>query len=188
MRKLVSRILRSDWMFLWLGVLAFLENTILLVAVEPLFIPIMAAQRSRAPLIAAALVAGCLAGALATYWLAQSLYEPVVQPFLERMNLAADFEKAQVHVQERGFLAMFLIGVTPAPFQLGTIASGVVGLSLPVFIAAVTLSRAIRYGLLAVLVMWIGRRAEKVLEKYELEILIGFLVLFAVMFAVAAWL
>lgn len=183
MRKLISRILRSDWMFLWLGVLAFLENTILLVAIEPLFIPVMAAQRSRAPLIAAVLVGGCLLGALATYWLAQALYEPVVQPFLEQMNLAADFEKVQGDVQERGFLAMFLIGVTPVPFQLGTIASGVIGLSLPAFIAAVTLSRAIRYGLLAILVMWLGRRAEKVLEKYELEILIGFLVLFAGIFA-----
>ncbi len=178
---LTGRILRSRWMFLWLGILAFLENTILLIPMEPLFIPIMAAQRKRAPLIAAVLVAGCLAGALATYVLANALYEPVVAPFLEQMGLTGDLERVQGDIEEGGFLAMFLVGLTPVPFQLGTVAAGIVGLSLPVFIAAVVISRGIRYGFLAVLTMWIGHRAERFIEDNELWILIGFVVLFLVM-------
>ncbi len=184
MRGFINRILRSDWMFLWLFILGFLENTVLLIAVEPLFVPVMAAKRKRAYLIALTLVAGCLAGALATYWAAAALYEPFIAPLLERFDLAGDFERVRGDVEERGFLAMFLIGVMPIPFQLGTIASGVVGLALPFFIAAVVSARMIRYGFLALLVKWIGRRAETFFEERQLEIVIGFTILFLIMIAI----
>ncbi len=187
-RERIHALLQSRWAFLWLFVLSFLENTVVLIAIEPLFVPAMLAKRSQALLIAAALLAGCLAGALCTYALASALFEPYFAPALERFGWMDRFEDMQELLKENGFSTLIGIGITPVPFQLGTVGAGLVGYSLPLFILAILIGRGVRYFGLALLVIWIGRRAERLLERYELEISIAFLVLFAglVAFAVLA--
>ena len=171
----------------WLVVLSFFENTILLLPIEPLLIPVMAMRRGFAFVYAGLLTLGCVLGAVATYWAAAAAFEPLVEPAMRAGGILGDFESVRGDIQDRGFWALFVIGVTPVPFQLGTVASGVIGLSLADFIAAVTLSRAVRYFALAGLVYAIGWRAEDLIERYESEIAIGAVVLFALIL-VGGWL
>ena len=164
----------------WLVVLSFFENTILLVPVEPLYIPAMAMRRRWAMIYAALLTLGCVLGALATDWVAAAAFEPLVQPAMHAGGIMDNFEAVREDIKERGFWALFIVGVSPIPFQLGTVAAGVVGVPLPEFIAAITLSRALRYFALAGLVYAVGWQAQDLIKRYESELIIGSLVLFVV--------
>jgi len=171
---------------LWLVVLSFLENTILLFPVEPLFIPVMAMRRRWAFLYAGLLTLGCVLGALATYWIAAAAFDSIVEPAMRAGGILDEFASVRDDVKERGFWALFIVGVSPIPFQLGTVGSGVVGLPLGEFVAAIALSRALRYFALAGMVYAVGRRAEHLIERYESELLVGALVV-CVLIVVGGW-
>lgn len=185
-KKHAHALLYSRLMPLWLVVLSFFENTVLLVPVEPLFIPAMAMRRRWAFAYAGLLTFGCVLGALATYWIAAASFEPLVEPAMHAGGIMDDFESVRDDINERGFWALFIVGVSPIPFQLGTVGAGVVGMPLPEFVAAIALSRALRYFALAGLVYAVGWRAQDLIKRYETELIIGSLVLF-VAIIVGGW-
>jgi uncharacterized membrane protein YdjX (TVP38/TMEM64 family) len=97
---------------------------------------------------------------------------------MDYFEIENDYSLASLRLRENAFVALFLVGVTPFPFQVGTAAAGAAGVSLPVFIAALTISRGIRYLALAGLVMLIGSRAPGLIERDEKSIFIVGAVLF----------
>jgi membrane protein YqaA with SNARE-associated domain len=152
------------------GLIGFLENTIIIVAMEPLFLPMMASRGRGAWKVALALLIGNVLGGLAMYTLGMWLEGPVIEPLVASMGAGETYADAQQQLRENGFMSLFLIGITPFPFQIGAAAAGVVGYGLVWFLLAVTVSRAIRYGWMAAVIMVFGHRAENWIEKHELEI------------------
>jgi membrane protein YqaA with SNARE-associated domain len=125
---------------------SFLEATVVPIPLETVVAPLMAAHPGRAYRIAVAILVGCVVGALLFYLLAQWLYDPVVAPALDFLGLHESFERARERMSAGHlFWAVFLVSVTPVPFQLATLGAGATGGSLISFMLAVTLSRAIRY-------------------------------------------
>lgn len=171
----------------WLVLVSFLENSILLFPMEPLFIPVMAARRKQAFFLAALLTLGCVLGAGATYLAAAWLFDSVVEPLMYATHVFAEYKAVQADIRDNGFWAMFLIGVTPVPFQLGTVAAGVAGMPVGEFLLAVVLSRGLRYNAEAALVYFIGAKAQHFIEKYEVEIAVGSTALFVTLFG-GGWL
>ena len=172
-RERLSNLTRGKWAFPVAALLGFLENTIVIMAMEPLFIPMMASRGRGAWKVALALLVGNVAGGLAIYAIGAQLAEGVLQPLIAQADLQAQYEQAVTKLKENGFVALFLIGVTPFPFQVGAAAAGAANYSLPMFVIAVAISRAIRYFGLAALVMLMGQRANEFIEKHELEIFIA---------------
>ena len=89
------------------------------------------------------------------------------------------YDETLQKLREDGFTTLFMIGVTPFPFQVGVAAAGAAGFSVLLFIVAVAASRSIRFLVIATLVMIVGQSAEKLLKKYDVEIFVGGLLLFA---------
>lgn len=136
---------------------SFLESTILPIPLETVAAPLMAAHPRRAAAVATAILLGCLAGALVFYLVARAAFDPVVAPALEWLGLQEGFEAMRGRLDREGlFWAVFLISLTPAPFQLATLGAGAAGGSVWVFLAAVGASRAIRYYGLALLAARFG--------------------------------
>ena len=72
--------------------------------------------------------------------------------------------------QGSGFFAwlsiLFLAGFTPLPYNAFTIASGVVGFSLPVFIVVSLISRSLRFFIVAYLSYKFGDLFTEFMEKH----------------------
>jgi membrane protein YqaA with SNARE-associated domain len=102
----------------------------------------------------------------------------MIQPIVNMFDANQSYEQTIKELKENGFTTLFMIGVTPFPFQVGVVAAGAAGFSVILFTIAVTFSRAIRFVLIAIFVMIIGSRAEDLLRKYELELMIGGVLLF----------
>lgn len=169
---------KGPWAYPVAGVIGFLEGSFLIIAVEPLLIPLLLARARTVWLLAAMPVIGNVLAALLMYALGAWLAEPVIEPFVAMINGQEDYAEALRRLRENGFWALFLVGVTPFPFQLGTAAAGAAGYSLPMFILAVAVSRGLRYYVFAALVRVAGARAEKLIDKYQMEIFIGGMVVF----------
>lgn len=159
--------------------IGFFENTIIVVPMEPLFLPLMALRRRTAWLVAAALLLGNVLGGLMMYWLGATFAEEAIQPLVSMFDAGSAYQETMDGLKSNGFTTLFMIGVTPFPFQVGVAAAGAAGYNLLLFTIAVTLSRSIRYFALAVLVMLVGERAEEILKAHELELAAVGILLFA---------
>lgn len=138
-----------------LAALSFLESTVVPIPLETVVAPLMAAHPGRAYKIAGAIFVGCLVGAGLFYAVAAALFDPVVAPALDRLGLLGAFEDMRARLTGEGFFwAVFLVSLTPAPFQLATLGAGAVKGSAVVFMLAVAASRGIRYFGMA----WLARR------------------------------
>ena len=73
-----------------------------------------------------------------------------------------------------GLIIIFTAGFTPIPFKVFTISAGAFNISFPLFIAASTISRSVRFFLLAFFIKIYGNRIENFINKYFNAITIAF--------------
>lgn len=179
LRRVVSDWGEGPWSLPLATLIGFIENTIIVVPMEPIFVPLMALKRKKAFLVAAALLLGNVLGGLVMYWLGAVFAEEAIRPIVSMLDAERSYHEVMSKLESDGFMTLFMIGVTPFPFQVGTAAAGAAGYSIIMFIVAVTISRSIRYFALAGLVVLVGQRAEEVLEQHELELTIVGIILFA---------
>lgn len=172
LRSRLSKFLDGPYALPFAAFIGFLENSIILFAMEPLFLPAMASRGREAWKIAAALLFGNFLAGLAMYFLAMWAAGPIIEPAFAMFDATETYHDLTTKLQENCFWPLFMIGVTPIPFQLGAAAAGAAGCSLVVFLAAVTISRAIRYFTEAGIIMALGERGEQWIEQHELEIFV----------------
>ena len=77
----------------------------------------------------------------------------------------AGYEALKAGFQQWGVWIIILKGMTPIPYKLVTIASGVAHFPLLWFIGASIVSRSLRFFLIAVLLWWFGDAARQFIER-----------------------
>lgn len=91
---------------------------------------------------------------------------------------AEAFERVREFYDTNGFAAVFLAGLTPIPYKVFTLASGVFNINFAVFVLASTLSRGFRFFLVASLVYRFGPSIERFIDQHFNRLVILFGVLF----------
>jgi len=91
---------------------------------------------------------------------------------------AEAFERVREFYDTNGFAAVFLAGLTPIPYKVFTLASGVFNINFAVFVLASTLSRGFRFFLVAGLVYRFGPSIERFIDQHFNRLVILFGVLF----------
>ncbi len=76
------------------------------------------------------------------------------------------FNKFKELYNSHSFLAIFIIGFTPIPYKIGTIASGALHTNLVYFVVASFLSRGLRFFLLAFLIKYFHKSGKELIIKY----------------------
>lgn len=169
-RSKISEFLDSKWALPFCALIGFLENSIILFAMEPLFLPAMASRGREAWKVAAALLVGNVIAGIMMYFLGMWAADVLIEPIFAMFNASDSYHELTTELQQDGFWPLFMVGVTPIPFQLGAAAAGAAAFSFPLFLLAVGISRSIRYFAEAGIVMALGERGEKWIEAHELEI------------------
>ncbi|MBL8549378.1 MAG: VTT domain-containing protein [Hyphomonadaceae bacterium] len=159
--------------------LGFLESSIIFTPVEPLMIPVLASRRKEAWLIAACMAVGSVCGGALLYLLGALLSGPVIEPLVAWLNAEDAYARAAEELRTLSFWQLVLATGTPIPFQLEAAAAGAIGYVFAPFLTAIVVARGIRYSVLTILVLLVGARAGRLADKYQLEIFIGGLALFA---------
>lgn len=151
---------------LWaLAVVAFIESSFFPIPPDVLMIPMIIAKPSRAFLIAAIATAASVAGGLFGYFIGAVLMDTIGQPILAFYGKGDSFAEMSAVFNEYGAWAVVVAGVTFLPFKVITIASGVTGLSLPVFVVSAVFARALRFFIVAGLLWKFGEPIRDFIEK-----------------------
>jgi membrane protein YqaA with SNARE-associated domain len=155
---------RAQPLLVWLS---FLEATLVPIPLEAVLVPYMLLRREMVWRIAALALAGFLAASVVGYALGALAFDTAGIWLIDAAGWQDGLGQAQSLFDRYGFWALFLIGVTPVPSQLAMLLGGAFHYPLPWFVAAMGLSRAIRYFGLAALVVWLGPKAAKALEQLQ---------------------
>lgn len=170
---------------LWmLALIAFVESSIFPIPPDILLIPMVLAMRSRAWLLAAICTVASVVGGMAGYGIGAFLYESLGQPILELYGKLEKFENFQILYNEWGAWIVLMGGLTPFPYKVITIASGVTGLNIVTFTLFSVVARGIRFFLIAWLLWRFGTPIKMFIERYLGLLTILFFVLLVAGFLV----
>ena len=149
-----------------LGVIAFMESSFFPLPPDVILAPMSVARPRRAWLYAAICTFGSVLGALLGYAIGALLYNTVGQWLIHLYGYEGKMASAEAFVGKWGALAILVKGLTPIPFKLVTITSGIFRFNLPLFVLLCTITRGARFFLLAVVLNLFGDKIRALLERY----------------------
>lgn len=167
LKQFGERLIHSKYMLPGIGIASFLEATVIPIPLETILMPLMQARRKKLLLISTVALAGCILGACAGYAVGFYIFDAIGEQIVSLVSTQNQFENAKQQMQQKGFLFVLSIGITPIPFQIAMLAAGALKYSLILFLVAATISRALRYYGLALLVYWAGNQAQEFYERHK---------------------
>lgn len=151
---------------LWaLALVAFVESSVFPIPPDILMIPMIIATPKRAFLIAGIALVSSVLGGMLGYFIGWGAFETIGRPVLEFYGKDAYFEAFSTKYNEWGAWAVLIAGVTPFPYKVITILSGVTGLNFAVFMVASVVARGLRFFIVAALLWKFGTPIRDFIEK-----------------------
>jgi len=146
-------------------VVAFAESSFFPLPPDILLIPMMLAKPREAWRLAAYCVLASVAGGLLGYAIGYYGFDLIGRPILEFYHAMGSYDALKAGFDRWGVWIIIIKGMTPIPYKLVTIASGVAHFDLIAFVGASIISRSLRFFLLAALLWWFGPAVRDFIEK-----------------------
>lgn len=149
----------------FLFAVAFIESSFFPIPPDVMLIPMVLATPSKAWRIATvATIASVLGGAFG-YAIGVFFFDLIARPILTFYGYMHQFDVFKEYYHEWGAWIVFGAGITPFPYKIITIASGVVHLDFVVFMLASVVARGFRFYLVAWLLKKFGEPMKDYIEK-----------------------
>jgi membrane protein YqaA with SNARE-associated domain len=160
-----------------LAAVAFAESSVFPIPPDVLLIPMILAVRQRAWTLAGICTAASVLGGFLGYAIGALLFDVVGQPIIDFYGFELAFARFTAQHNEAGAWIVAFFGVTPFPYKVITIASGVTHLDPVVFGIASLGSRALRFFIVAALLWYFGPPIRDFVERYLGWVVLVFCVL-----------
>jgi len=161
-----------------LFLIAFMEAFFLPIPPDIILIPLVLAAPELGLVYAFACLIGSLLGAVAGYYIGRK----GGRPLLNRFFSAAKILKVEGYFKKYGEMAVGIAALTPIPFMVFTVSSGVMKMDLKKVLIASLLGRAGRFVPLALTLMWFGNDIMAFLNQWFEIITVGVAVV-----AIVSW-
>ena len=135
----------------WLAIVSFTESSFFPVPPDAMIVPMVLARPERAWRIATVCTIASVIGGFFGYAIGYFLYESIGQPIVDFYGYQEPFQNFQYQFQEWGLWIILIKGLTPIPYKIVTIASGVASFDVLVFALAFWATRGARFFLVAAL-------------------------------------
>jgi len=155
--------------------IAFAESSFFPIPPDVLLLPMALANRAKAWRYALICTAGSVLGGFLGYAIGAWFYATLGQWIIETYHLQDAFARFHDEFNKWGVYVILAKGLTPIPFKLVTIASGVAALPLVAFALACLATRAARFYLVAGLARKFGEPIRVFVEKYLNWVALGVL-------------
>jgi membrane protein YqaA with SNARE-associated domain len=166
-----------DWVLHWadtrhgpaaLGALSFAESSVFPIPPDPLLMALSLGAPKRAFRFALLTTVASLAGGILGYLLGAWGWQVVGPLFFEYVPGVTPeaFERVRALYERWDFWAVFLAGLTPIPYKVFTLSSGVFAISFPIFVVASFLSRGLRFFVVAGLIYAFGEPIARFIDRY----------------------
>ncbi|MDO4162449.1 MAG: YqaA family protein [Pseudomonadota bacterium] len=149
----------------WLFIISFIESSFFPIPPDIMLIPMVLASPQKAWKLAGIATAGSVIGAYLGYIIGIYFFQLIAEPLLDFYGYLEKFESFKNLYNEYGAWIVFGAGITPFPYKIITIASGVVHMNLIVFTVASVIARGMRFFLVAWLLKAYGEKMREFIEK-----------------------
>ena len=151
---------------LWaLAGVSFAESSFFPIPPDILLVPMVIANRARAWLIAGVCTVASVAGGAFGYAIGFYLFERIGERVVSFYGYGEQFTTFQGWYNDYGLIIVFVAGLTPLPYKVFTIASGVTGLDFATFLIGSVISRGARFYVEAALLWWLGDPIQRFIES-----------------------
>lgn len=149
----------------WLFAIAFIESSFFPIPPDVMLIPMILAAPKKAWSIAGVATVGSVIGAYLGYAIGFYFFQLIAEPLLNFYGYLEKFNSFKDLYNQYGAWIVFGAGITPFPYKIITIASGVVHMNLIVFTIASIIARGMRFYLVAWLLKKYGETMREFIEK-----------------------
>ncbi|HSD93174.1 MAG TPA: YqaA family protein [Methyloceanibacter sp.] len=145
---------------------SFVESSVFPIPPDVMLIPMVLAERRKAWWYATICTVASVVGGALGYVIGYFLFESIGEPILRLYGYEAAFEDFARRYNDYGAWIVFFAGLTPFPYKVITIASGVTQLNFLVFMLASVAARGLRFFVVAALLYWFGPPIKDFIERY----------------------
>jgi membrane protein YqaA with SNARE-associated domain len=153
----------APWLLFFM---ALIEPCFLPIPPDILLIPMAIAQRAKAFRLAAVATVGSVIGGVIGYGIGALAMATIGQWVVSTYHLENAFLHFHNSFNKYGMWIILAKGLTPIPFILVALASGVAHLNLLVFVLSATVTRGARFFIEAVLIYFFGEPIRIFLERH----------------------
>ncbi len=175
-----------DWVLHWaqtpyavpaLFLLAFAESSFFPVPPDVLLITLAISLPKKAFQYALICMIGSVTGGILGYAIGLYGYETVGKPIVDFYHGQEVMELIKTKYEQHGFLGILIAAITPIPYKVFTIASGVFKFDFWLFTLASIIGRSTRFFIVAALIWKFGSPIRNFIEKYFNLLSILFMIL-----------
>jgi len=167
-----------------MAAVSFAESSFFPIPPDVVLVPVVLANRERAYWIATVCTVASVLGGILGYAIGYFLWESVGQWLAQLYQMEEKMEGLRQLYGDYGSAVILIKGLTPIPFKLVTIASGVFAFNFPLFVLLSVITRGFRFFLIAFLLKRFGEPVQGFIERRMN--LIGWAVLIALIGGFAA--
>ena len=150
---------------IWLALVSFAESSFFPVPPDALLLPMVLARPDCAWRYAAICTGASVLGGMLGYYIGYALYEQVAAPLVRLYHYEAAMQAFRDGFAANGAWIILLKGLTPIPFKIVTITSGLAHFNFGLFVAASVITRGGRFFLVAGLARRYGAPIQSFIEK-----------------------
>ena len=148
-----------------LALVAFVESSFFPLPPDLLLIPMILARPGRAFVLAGLCTILSVLGGFLGYAIGYFLFDAIGRPILEFYHAMGRYDALKAAFAQWGVWIIIIKGLTPIPYKLVTIASGVAQFPIVPFALASLVSRSLRFFLLAALLWRFGEPIRDFIER-----------------------
>ncbi|MDB5510067.1 MAG: DedA family protein [Hyphomicrobiales bacterium] len=172
---------RATWA---LGGIAFAESSFFPIPPDVILVPMSLARPKRAWFYAGLCTICSVAGGILGYAIGWLLWDTVGAWLINLYGYAARMDAVKAGYDQWGWLFILVKGLTPIPYKLVTIVSGLLEYNFFLFVLLSLITRGARFFLLAGLLHKFGEPIKRLLERHFAT----FMILIVVMIVGGFWL
>ncbi len=154
---------RATWA---LGAIAFAESSFFPVPPDVILVPMSLARPKRAWFYAGICTIASVLGGILGYGIGLLLWDTLGHWLIDLYGYASRMDTVKAGYDKWGWLFILVKGLTPIPFKLVTIVSGVLEYNFALFVGLSLLTRGARFFILAGLLHKFGEPIKALLERH----------------------
>ncbi len=175
-----------DWVLHWadtpygvpaLFCLAFAESSFFPIPPDVLLIALAIAIPKRSFYFALMCTLGSVIGGVVGYGIGHFAYAAIGEPIVQMYDGKLVMDKIKFWYENYGFWGILIAAITPIPYKIFTIASGVFEFNFGSFMLSSVMGRSFRFFAVGTLIFYFGAPIKLFIDKYFNILSIAFIVL-----------
>lgn len=121
-------------------------------------------------------------GGIVGYFIGLFFFKLIGQPIIDFYHLQSDFDSFGLKLHSNQFLILLVAAMTPIPFKITAIASGVFSINFPLFLFTAILGRGIKFILVAFLTSKYGVKMKESMQDNVWVSIFTFILIFILLY------